>query len=360
MNTLVYGHNGSGKTERIIVKEVNKKIDNNESFLFLDSKEEYYKNYQKELENKNYKVVLINLRKVLNSHCFNPLTLPYTLYNKDRDKSIEVLRNIGRCIFDDKKVIDKFWVNMSCDLFVGLALILFEYAREDAINLFSIVKLLDHDDKFDYVLKTYDSTKPIHMALEEVIKSPKETKESVYTVFRQKLNTYLLYENLSTMLSYTDHNIENIINDKVAIFIINKDENKSISNLANIYISQVYQMIVNEKINYKFNFVLDNLETINRFSILNDMLEVSTSRGFDIIIGIRDIELFKRDYELKDIDVLYNLDIDNGIIKVERNIKKKYLLSDYPKIKLKDNAEYPSLQKHPKYLFNLTKFIDNL
>ena len=360
MNTLVYGHNSLGKTERIMVNEINKKIENNESFLFLDTKEEYYKHYQEQLESNGYKINVLNLRSVLKSNCWNPLSLPFNLYNKDRDKAVELIKDMGNVIFDDPTVKDKFWVNMSSDLFVGLCLILFEYAREDAINLFSVNKMIEHDDQFDYILKTYDATRPIHMALAEVAKAPKETKESVYTVFRQKLNTYLLYENLSTLLSYTDYDMMNIVNDKVALFVINKDENKNINSLAHIYINQVFQVIVNEELPYKFNFILDNLESLELFNHLNDFLEVSNSRSYDVMLAVRDLDWYKKHYRMSDIDIIYNMNIENAVIKVEKEQKRRYPLNDYPKIRLNKTGQYPELQTHPKFLFNLTKFIDSL
>ena len=360
MNTLVFGHSNSFKTERIMIKLINEKINNNESFIFLDPKEEYYNNYYSELMEKGYKINIINLRKSSNSNSWNPLTLPYKLYNSDKDKCVELLKNIGYSIFYDETVNDFFWINASMDLFVGLCLILFQNAKEEAINLFSVNNMLKQEEVFDKLLNMFDETSSVSLSLSEVLLAPKETRDSVFTVFRQKLNTYLLYENLSILLSYTDYDLRSIKDDKVALFIVNKDENKAINDLVNIYLYQVYDIVNSNSLNNNFNFVLDNIETVNNIHYLNDMLSISNSRGYDVLISARDMEWYKKNYDLININTIYNLDMNDSIIKVEKGIeKRKYKKDDYPVITLNKGARYPKLEKHPKFLFNLKAYLNS-
>ena len=360
MNTLVFGHSNSFKTERIMIKLINEKINNNESFIFLDPKEEYYNNYYSELMDKGYKINIINLRKSANSNSWNPLTLPYKIYSSDKDKSVELLKNIGYSIFYDDNTSDIFWTSASMDLFVGFSLVLFESAKEEAINLFSVNNMLKQEEVFDKLLNMFDVTRPIYLSLSEVLLAPSETRDSIFTVFRQKLNTYLLYENLSVLLSYTDYDLRNIKDDKVALFIINKDENKAINNLVNIYLYQVYDIVNSNSLDIKVNFVLDNIETVNNIHYLNELLSISNSRSYDVLISARDIEWYKGNYDLTNINTIYNLDMNDSIIKVEKGKeKRKYKKDDYPVITLNKGARYPKLEKHPKFLFNIKAYLNS-
>lgn len=359
MNTLVYGPSNAFKTEKIILNIINEKINSNESFAFLDSKEEYYNHYYKKLLDHQYKINVINLRKSNQSNSWNPLTLPYKYYSSNKDKCVEMLRNIGYTIFYDDNSSDLFWTNASIDLFIGFCLILFKNSKEEAINLFSVNNMLKHEEVFDKLIKMFDENNPICLSLSEILFAPKQTRDNIFTVFRQKLNAYLLYENLSTMLSYTDYDLRNIINDKVALFIINKDENKSINNLVNIYLYQLYDIANSNILNNKFNFVLDNFETLSNVHYLNDMLYVSNSREYDVMICVRDLNWYKDKYALENISTIYNLDNNDSVIKVEKGKKKrKYKADDFPVVTLKKEAIYPKLESHPKFLFNLNNFVN--
>ncbi len=350
MNTLVYGFNNIGKTERIIIPNVEKMIEKKESLLFLDTNVEYYPHFKKLLSDKGYKINIVNLKKIVNSNSFNPLSLPYSVYKKNMDKCILLLKETSGYIFID--ISDRKIKNNCIDIFIALSLLLFKYAREDAINLFSLNNLIKHQDIFGLTLTTLEKGGLEYHYLAELLAS---SNEDIYATFQYYINKYLLYENLSTLLSYNDYNLENIKNDRVALFIINKYENKFISNLANIYIDQVYNVV--KENNIKMNFILDNLEKINKINNLNIMLK---DNNINTYIGINELDVYKKDYSLTNIDVIYNLNDDGTVIKVSDKSKHKYKEAKYPKLKLNKEVDYPKLIEHPKFLFNLTNYINKM
>ena len=350
MNTLVYGFNNIGKTERIIIPNINKMIDNNESLLFLDTNVEYYPHFKQVLLDKGYNINIINLKKLLHSNSFNPLSLPYSVYKNSVDKCVSLLKETSEYIFVD---INDKEIKVSCiNIFVALSLIIFKYAREDAINLFSLNNLINHQDIFGLTLTTLEKGGLEYHYLAELLAS---ANDDIYKTFQYYINKYLLYENLSTLLSYNDYNLDNIKNDKVALFIINKYENKFISNLANIYINQVYSVVKENKT--KMNFILDNLEKVNKINNLNDILK---NDCVDTYIGINDLDAYKRNYSLTNINIIYNMNDDGTVIKVSDKSKNKYKEAKYPKIKLNKEVDYPELVEHPKFLFNLTNYINKM
>lgn len=359
MNTLIIGKSSTGKTSRIIVKEIEEKINKNESFFFLDYKLEYYKHYQRDLIKKGYKVNIVNIQDCIKSNCWNPLMFPFNVYKSDKDKAIEILNNIGETIFENDTVSDIFWSNACRDLFIGFSLILFENAKEEAINLFSINNMLNEEIDYEALLEKYDKFDPIYLSLSEVIKSPKETKESVFALFKQNMNIYLMYENLSNLLSYSDINIEEYKSEKIALFFVNKKDNKKVNNLASMYINELISIYINNDHSIKFNFVLDNLETIPPLKRLNTLLSLSTSHNIDIIIGVKDLDYYKDIYSMRDIDKLYNLDNDASVVIVEKNSKQKYNINKFPIVTLNNIADYPILESHTKFLFNLDYYIRN-
>ena len=90
------------------------------------------------------------------------------------------------------------------------------------------------------------------------------------------------------------------------------------------------------------------------------MLSISNSRDYDVLISARDIEWYKKNYDLTNINTIYNLDMNDSIIKVEKGKeKRKYKNDDYPVIALNKGGRYPKLEKHPKFLFNLKAYLNS-
>ena len=79
-NLIVEGEMGIGKTTNVLFPIVDRSIDNKESLLILDSKEEYLNQYYGKLKENNYNTIIINLRDMDKSEGWNPLEYPYNLY----------------------------------------------------------------------------------------------------------------------------------------------------------------------------------------------------------------------------------------------------------------------------------------
>jgi len=75
-------------------------INKKEGLFILDSKEEYLNYYYDKLKEKNYNIILINMRDLDKNEGWNPLEHAYSLYKKgDRDAAQECLEKIGRTLF---------------------------------------------------------------------------------------------------------------------------------------------------------------------------------------------------------------------------------------------------------------------
>ena len=93
------------------------------------------------LKEKGYNVVLLNFRDPQKGNAWNPMALPYKLYQEgNMDKSVELLDDLAlNILYDDSnKNADPFWEKTSADYFSGVALGLFEDAKPEEININSI------------------------------------------------------------------------------------------------------------------------------------------------------------------------------------------------------------------------------
>ena len=101
-HTLVIGSTGSGKTQSIVLPQIKLSMKAGESLVVSDPKGELYINTANELENKGYKVSVINLENPSLGNNFNPLKFPYELYKEgNKDKCMEMIEDLGYYLFQD-------------------------------------------------------------------------------------------------------------------------------------------------------------------------------------------------------------------------------------------------------------------
>ena len=202
---LIIGKINSGKTTGILFSEMKKSIANNENLFILDEKEEYYKTFKQELDNNGYKVYVLNLKDTYKSNSFNPLIVPYNYYKSGNiDKTIEAIAELGLEIFKtDNPNIDPFWENSAADYFTALTLILFKEGKIGEINLGSIQtmitlgeKKLDNTSVIRKYFDNLDIKDIIYKSGSSVVYAPVDTRESIISVMKQKLNIYCLREQL--------------------------------------------------------------------------------------------------------------------------------------------------------------------
>ena len=286
-NILFAGPMNGGKTKKIknLVKEL---INKNESMLIVDPKEEYSDLFK----NTDYEVNIINFREPNSGVTFNPFLIAEEEYkNGNVDAAIDVIRSIFSNIFIVSDSVDPFWDNSAKDYLSGVAMYLLENDRE--LN-FKEIGILLKEDEAAPVLKEYiskvDVLDPVSVLAGTVIYAPVETRESILSVARQKLGVILARPNLLNMLS-VNNKIE-LKDKKQVIIIINYDETNFISNITNIVITQIINILYKLKINY--TLVLDNYHSLNDLD-LNTIFASCNSRNISAIVGSRSVEKIKKE-----------------------------------------------------------------
>lgn len=299
-HSLIIGSTGSGKTYCIVNPLVHILAKHSESMVITDPKGEIYENNAEFLRDRGYKIVLLNFRNPQRGNMWNPLTLPYKLYKAGNfDKCNELLRDLAINILHDEKADDPFWQNTSADYFVALAQGLFQDADESCINIDSIIQMLTvGEEKYgastfakEY-FKMKDSRNPAYVNAAGTIDAPNDTKGSIISVFRQKVNIFAMAENLSEMLSKSDFDMMDIGREKTAVFLIIQDEKKTYHALTTIFVKQCYESLIDVaqesggKLRVRTNFILDEFANMPELKDVTTMITAARSRQirFNLII----------------------------------------------------------------------------
>ena len=301
-HNLIIGSTGSGKTQMTVQPMVKCLAKSNQSMIITDPKGEIYENNANELRERGYKIVLLNFRDPQKGNCWNPLALPYSLYKEgNSDKANELLDDLAMNILYDEKSqnSDPFWEKTSADYFAGLALALFEDAKEEEINL-NTINLMTTVGEEKLRNKPYmncyfdfkDKSSPAYVNVSSTLLAPSETKGSILSVFKQKIKLFSSRENISEMLSHSDFDMKDIGREKTAVFIVVQDEKKTYHSLVTIFIKQVYETLIDVaqesggKLPFRTNFILDEFANMPPLKDVTTMVTAARSRAirFSFII----------------------------------------------------------------------------
>lgn len=293
-HSLIIGATGSGKTQGVVFPQVHSLAKARESMIITDPKGEIYENTSLMLRDRGYKVVVLNFRDPQNGSAWNPMSLPYKIYKSgNHDKAIELLDDLAlNILYDDSnKNADPFWEKTSADYFSGVALGLFEDAKEDEININSIsLATTTGEEKFGgstYIKEYFAGKDPASAAAinaSSTIMAPSETKGSILSVFKQKVKLFASRDNLSEMLSYSSVDLESIGERPTAVFIVIQDEKKTYHSLVTILLKQIYETLISTaqkhggKLPVRTNFILDEFANMPPLKDVTTMITAARSR----------------------------------------------------------------------------------
>ena len=293
-HNLVIGSTGSGKTENLVFPMVNILAKKGESMIITDPKGEIFRKTAKNLEDRGYKIIVLNFRETTKGNSWNPLSLPYQFYKEgNMDKATELLEDVALNILYDpnNKSDSDFWEKSAADYFSGLSLGLFQDAKEKEVNLNSINYMSTVGEeryatgnfiKEYFNLKGPDSS--AYMFASTTINAPNDTKGGILSTFRQKIRMFSTKENLSEMLSYSDFDMRDIGKEKTAVFMIIHDEKKTYHSLMTIFIKQCYETLIDVaqenggKLQYRTNFILDEFANMPPLKDVDSMVSAARSR----------------------------------------------------------------------------------
>ncbi len=319
-HTLVIGATGSGKTQTVILPTVKILSKKRESMVITDPKGEIYEKTSEMLKAKGYQVLLLNFRDPQNGSAWNPMELPYKMYKSgNEDKAIELLDDLALNILYDEgnKNADPFWEKTSADYFSGLALGLFEDAKENEININSInLMATAGEDKFggSTYIKEYfnfkDPSSAAYINAASTINAPNETKGSILSVFKQKIKLFASRANLSEMLSHSDVDLTSIGKRPTAVFIVIQDEKKTYHSLVTILLKQIYETLISVaqenggRLPVRTNFLLDEFANMPPLKDVTTMITAARSRQIRFTMIIQNFAQLDSVYGKEDAETL--------------------------------------------------------
>ena len=320
-HNLIIGATGSGKTQNVVFPMIKVLAKAGESMVLTDPKGELFENTGEMLRKKGYNIIVLNFRDPQKGNAWNPMTLPYDLYQEgNMDKAVELLDDLAlNILYDEKNTGDPFWEKSGADYFSGLALGLFEDATKEQVNLNSM-NLMSNlgEERFggpnNNYMKEYfnmkDPARPAYVNASGTVYAPEETKGGVLSTFKQKVKLFSSRDNLSEMLSYSDFDMKDIGRQKTAVFMIVQDEKKTLHPLATIFIKQCYETLIDVAqesgghLPFRTNFILDEFANMPPLKDVTTMVTAARSRHIRFTFIVQNFAQLTKVYGKEDAETI--------------------------------------------------------
>ena len=315
-HSLVYGATGSLKTRTIVSPYIKVLGYAGESMIINDPKGELYTRHAGTLKKQGYNIVEINFRDPSVGNSWNPLYIPYQFYIKgDLDKSSEFINDIANNLMvSDRSTDDPFWDFSASDLLYGLIQLLFRYCKDhnasiSAVNIGNLLALRrtlfsSRQQPQNTMLWKYASEDELVAAsLSGSVYAPKDTMNSILSVFDQKMRSFTIQPTLLNMLANNDFDIADIGKKKTAVFLITPDEKTSYHRLVSMFVKESYEYLIylatltNEnKVENRINYVLDEFSSLPQIADMPSMISAARSRDIKFLLVVQSQSSMKQRY----------------------------------------------------------------
>ena len=170
LNTLIIGGSGAGKTRFYAKPNI---MQCNSSYVVLDPKGEILRDTGNLLEQKGYKIKVLDLKQTKLSHCYNPF-----VYLRNDNDVQKLITNLFKAIAQKKDTsapTDPYW-DISASMLLSALIFYLKYeAPEEEQNFEMVTEMLkiakpkeddeDYESPLDILFKRLESRNPEHIAV---------------------------------------------------------------------------------------------------------------------------------------------------------------------------------------------------
>ncbi len=307
-HTLIFGSTGSKKTRLFCMPMLNIFAGAGESFIATDPKGELYKATSGYMKACGYDIVVLNFRDIGYGDMWNPLALPYDLYQSgDVEAAVGMLNDFVTTIADQqrKSTADSFWPEMASSFALANLLLLMECADKKQANVASLAAMCNFDNE-QYLRLLAQGMSPDSIAgmnYRGVFSGANETRQSIYATLFGMIRVFNTRKNLTGMLSGNTVSIQDFGKKKTAVYIIVPDEKTTYHFLVTTFIKQAYEVMIQQAQNYpnmklpvRVNFVLDEFCNLPMIPDMPSMISASRSRNMRFFLVAQSLHQLKSKY----------------------------------------------------------------
>lgn len=345
-HTIVYGSTGSLKSRSVVMPTMRVLGVAGESMIINDSKGELHSKLALELKEQGYDIIVINFREPALGDAWNPLYIPFKFYMQgDIDNAAEFANDIASNLMKgESSGDDPFWDNSAADVLFGLIMLLFKYTKEhsvdySAVNIGNIIELRrmifsSQRRPQDSILWKYGADDElISSRLSGSVYAPNDTRNSILSVFDQKMGSFTIRKTLLDMLASNDIDIAQIGKEKTAVFLITPDEKTTYHRLVSLFVKQSYEYLIytaalnnTNTVDNRINYILDEFSSLPAINDMPAMISAARSRDIRFLLIVQSKHQLKKRYNEEADTIISNC--NNWIFLTSRELELLRELSE--------------------------------
>jgi len=288
-HSLIFGATGSKKTRLFCMPMLHMMAGAGESFVVTDPKGELYQRTSGYAAEKGYRVVVLNYRDLTRGDTWNPLDLPFELYqNGDREGAITRLGDFVNAISAKQMehTKDIFWVNAARSVALSILILMMESCTKEECNLRTFTRFcvefakgtadktmlrmsgLDEDDVEPNYLSKLMELLPAdgitRLNYDGIANSSDRARGDIQSTLFTLVGVFMTQEMLVRNMSRNSFDLRRLAHEKTAVYLIVPDEKTTYHFIATTFLKQCYETLVAEaqqqkslQLPVRVNFVLD-------------------------------------------------------------------------------------------------------
>lgn len=287
-NIFVFGGPGSYKTQAVVMTNIFNETEN--SIVVTSTKGNVYEKTVSVKLKQGYAPYVINFDSMRNSNRYNPLDYVY----RDIDASTVANRIVASANRDSRK--DVWYYSQQALLKALILYVLYESLPEDR-NLPGITRFLQAFDtkknkqgvsELDKQFAKLDINHPARRAYDLGFKkSMGEMQGSIITSLLTTIADFV-DEEVGAFSSFSDFDLKDIGRRKIILYIIMPAINRTFENLANLFMSQLFEQLYDlasenhDHLPLCVDFILDEFTNLGKFEIYEEFLATCREYGIGV------------------------------------------------------------------------------
>lgn len=309
LNTLIIGGSGAGKTRFYAKPNI---MQCNTSFVVLDPKGEIVKALGYLMEQKGYKVKVLDLINMEKSHCYNP----FVYIQSDNDVQRLVTNLFKATTPKGSQSQDPFWDTAASMLLLALIFYLKYEAPEEEQNFPMVMEMIRagdireddemYESPLDILFSKLERRNPEHIAVKyyrNYRSGSAKTLKSIQITLVSRLEKFNL-ESLSSLVQTDELELQNLAEEKTILFALIPDNDTSFNFLVSILYTQLFQQLFyvadhkyGGSLKIPVHFVMDEFANVSLPDDFDKILSVMRSRGVFVSIILQNLAQLKALFE---------------------------------------------------------------
>ena len=305
-NILLVGGTGTGKTRYFAKPNI---MQANSSYIILDPKGELLKDTASFLEEKGYKIKVINLLEPNFSNNYNPF-----FYIENDDEVQELADNLWKNTTPkDSKTSDPFFDINGLMLLKALMFLLLYFAPPPEQNFGMVMDLLledsseeNEDSILDNIFAEFQSISPNNIAFKyykTYKNSPKKTKQNIAQTLASRIEKFNL-ESLRKLTSFDNMELDSLGEVKTALFCITPETSTAYNFIIGMLYTQLFQKLYSKadieyggRLPIPVHFIMDEFANVILPENFKNLISTMRSKFISCSIILQDLTQLKDLYK---------------------------------------------------------------